>query len=774
MIATDDVSILIPTQPLPLPSDCDSHCALSNAYAVFLLQFSQLAVACREQTTLLHASLGALSGRLAITADTPPGTVRVYTAHNESDHGGTHHANYTHTAHVDGSHTFARHARGVLYADGTRDALRRDGHGGFMPEPDSDSDGAGSDDGDDSDLPPPDASRWHTAELHVAAQGSPPHSIHHQEGFAVHSAPGTEPTFAARANTSLVLLSEGVLSDSEASRLAPVESAAAGAAWADAAFAPLTLSRTWLASQYGRHSLDHPLQQQQEQDQQQGGYGSTSTSSTPLDPKLLACAGRDSECRRRLAQWAMTLSAADSTAALHSACRLVAPTPQPLWTPATLNGTDCARLMHTLAGGSAAARDALLPLLPDTTTATTAEHVLEPAQEALALSALAGLGAAMAAQRTHATPALVAYLETQAGLLVSLPHDVALHAPDSVRALRHRALLLLTIAAHHLPADAPEAARFVQHAHAVLHQRHSPAMLAERRVRRTELERAVLGSTGNDEDGLVRNASRVAEAQALLSPLHAAQGEAMVALHALGNAGHPTSLPLLRAHAAGDAPHETRLVALHSMRYYTCKESATVLADVAAAHGEWDRLHSVAVQLLESHPHGRTALSDLSGVLGTPNANFTSGVVRTARALSRQRRGGVQDFLNSLDFRLGHDPIDWGKSFGNDKLGANVGFYARNEITLEVDDFAGSFEITVDDRAWIEANLKFINKDFDIFRAEAWCVVFMRKGRGCMLESFACCARVPVHSLNRARHCIPTGWGFVLFAWVCSRHGRLT
>ena len=591
-----------------------------------------------------------------------------------------HHASYTHTAHADGGHRFARHARGVLYADGTDD--------GFVP-----ADG----------LDTPEASRWHTSELHVPAHGGPPHSVHVREAFAVHAAPNTEPTFAATANTSLVLQSVAILTDAEAERLTPAMEGGSAAAWED--FGALTLSRTWLDSQYGRHEFDHP---------QSGAPPSGQHTSTGLDPTLLACAASDSDCRRRLALWATELNAADSAAALQTACR--ADEPQ-LWSHATLNGTDCARLLHALAGGSAEARDSLLPLLPD----TSASRALDASQEALALSALAGLGAAMAANLTQATPALVKYLHAQTELLATLPPDVVLAAPDNVRALRHRAVLLLAIAAHQLPTTS-DTARFVQHAHAVLQQRHSPAMLAERRTRRTALERAVLGSTGNDEDGLVRNASRVAEAQALLKPLHAAQGEVMVALHALGNAGHPSSLPFLRDHASGAAPHETRLVALHSMRHFKCKESASVLAKVAAAHGEWDRLHSVAVQLLSSHPHGSSALNDLSGALGTPDANFTSGVVRNARSLSRERRNAVQDFLNSLDFRLGHDPIDWGKTFGNNKLGANVGFYARNEITLEVDDFAGSFEITVDDRAWIEANLKFVNKDIDIFRAEAWYV----------------------------------------------------
>jgi len=70
-------------------------------------------------------------------------------------------------------------------------------------------------------------------------------------------------------------------------------------------------------------------------------------------------------------------------------------------------------------------------------------------------------------------------------------------------------------------------------------------------------------------------------------------------------------------------------------------------------------------------------------------------------------------------FRHNHRCHSTERLAGNDKLGAAIGVYMENRLTLDMDVYSGSFEVVVDDKAYAEAKLGLIGVTLDIFRAEA-------------------------------------------------------
>ena len=160
---------------------------------------------------------------------------------------------------------------------------------------------------------------------------------------------------------------------------------------------------------------------------------------------------------------------------------------------------------------------------------------------------------------------------------------------------------------------------------------------------------------------------------------------------------------------------------------------------------EWRHIRAEAQGLYLQHP---AAMSATQYNMTMKKAEFIhSQIERNMTALAghiRNRRKTFMEFLKALSFELGiptsklHlSPVllllfkfssillcglfveNWVKSIGTAKLGAEFGIYLENNMKLDIDDLAGSFEVNVDDRAWVTALLGFIGIDFDVIRAEA-------------------------------------------------------
>jgi len=253
---------------------------------------------------------------------------------------------------------------------------------------------------------------------------------------------------------------------------------------------------------------------------------------------------------------------------------------------------------------------------------------------------------------------------------------------------------------------------------------------------------------------------------------HREEEHKMVLLESLGNARMSRSLTHIISHVNSSVATPTmRRAGVSALRHFDCERSAGALIE-AVTMDRWYHVRQDAYAHYRRHPLAMDETT-LNGTVALAEQYHkqTPFMMTTVGNPIRERRKSFMEFLKSLSFNLEVPKVDYDKNFGTDKLGAGFGVYLENRLTLDIDDLAGSFEVSpdplfsmlptqcsicsplvlllvagcisipaqpliathacpstnacdyaqvvVDDRVWAVAKLGIINKNIDIFRAEA-------------------------------------------------------
>ncbi|XP_061197209.1 uncharacterized protein LOC133205414 [Saccostrea echinata] len=181
-------------------------------------------------------------------------------------------------------------------------------------------------------------------------------------------------------------------------------------------------------------------------------------------------------------------------------------------------------------------------------------------------------------------------------------------------------------------------------------------------------------------------------------------------VHALGNAGHPTSVQHIVSYMEADkATPSLRRAAAYALRHFSCNKSADALLESAVNDPE-NIVKQAAYEVYSSHPAGKSFTYEQENIILA--ARYSYPVV------TRVRRGTFADILKALSFELVLPKVDWRKVIGSNKIGASFGIIMENYIKLKLAPFSGLFDLKVHDEAWATANLGLINQFIDIFRVK--------------------------------------------------------
>ncbi|WAR20843.1 hypothetical protein MAR_014817 [Mya arenaria] len=184
-----------------------------------------------------------------------------------------------------------------------------------------------------------------------------------------------------------------------------------------------------------------------------------------------------------------------------------------------------------------------------------------------------------------------------------------------------------------------------------------------------------------------------------------------ILIQSLGNAGKTRSLRHIRSYMVPNAGVTAwRRAAIHSLRHFTCNESAEALVK-SIIHDSDEVVRQTAHTVLTKHPKATDKNFTLLQEPEIISKNYTYPIV------SRARRSLLQTLEQGIHVTIKPPGIAWSKTLGNSNIGASFGLIINNTLDLKLSLLRGHFMVDVYDHAWAEAHVGLIGFDVDIVKA---------------------------------------------------------
>ncbi|KAL4222205.1 hypothetical protein ACF0H5_018243 [Mactra antiquata] len=183
----------------------------------------------------------------------------------------------------------------------------------------------------------------------------------------------------------------------------------------------------------------------------------------------------------------------------------------------------------------------------------------------------------------------------------------------------------------------------------------------------------------------------------------------MVLIQALGNAGKQRSIRQIRSYMEPNVGVTAwRRAAIHSLRHFSCNESAHALLTSAVHDGD-DIVRKTALNVLKKHPQRTDFTPEHENVVLSKNYSYP--------VISRVRRGLLQTLEQGIIFVIKPPGIEWDRTIGTNNIGASFGLHIRNILDLKLALLSGHFMIDVYDGAFADAHVGLIGLKVDIVKA---------------------------------------------------------
>ncbi|XP_053407458.1 uncharacterized protein LOC123547213 isoform X2 [Mercenaria mercenaria] len=183
----------------------------------------------------------------------------------------------------------------------------------------------------------------------------------------------------------------------------------------------------------------------------------------------------------------------------------------------------------------------------------------------------------------------------------------------------------------------------------------------------------------------------------------------MVLIQSLGNAGKQRSLKHIKSYMEPNVGVTAwRRAAIHSLRHFSCNESAHALLTSAVHDGD-DIVRKTATSVLKKHPKSDNFTVEHENVVLSKNYSYP--------IVSRVRRSLLQTLEQGIQVLIKPPGIEWDKTIGTENIGASFGLHIRNILDLKLALLSGHFMVDVYDGAYAEAHVGMINFQVDIVKA---------------------------------------------------------